>query len=550
MATLIVTAGMVLLGMAAEGVPARALMSCLAAQYLLVAVVGVARRLRIPAARLQVAETLVDLLIITACVHLTGGVGGKFALLYFFPVVFSAYQSGRRGALTTSMAGAAMFLGYTFLVAAGTVTPPTVRFVGGSVSSALLQGHLIAGLLLVVGYLAGELSARVERKARQLADQREELRHARSETQGILENMSSGVITMDRKGIIRRVNPAAERILATPAPALEGQAIQDALGDSMPILVGHLLESVAGGHTTDRAEINVERVDGSSLPLGLSISQQMDGDGDAQGVIAVFQDLSSVVKMRERMRANDRLAAMGELSASIAHEIRNPLASIRGSVEMLSGELPLDGENQRLMELVLKESARLDRILSDFLAYARLKPVHRANRHLGDLLEGLHGLLMSREDVGGTMTVEVDDLPVDLIVEVDEELMTQVFLNLAINALDAMEGQGHLRVLTAIRPDEVPAEVAIRFLDEGPGIEADAMPRLFEPFFTTKTQGTGLGLPLANRIVSNHDGRIEARNLDGGGAEFQITLPVVGIWRDGTLDRNPGALREFTVGAA
>jgi len=219
-------------------------------------------------------------------------------------------------------------------------------------------------------------------------------------------------------------------------------------------------------------------------------------------------------------------------------------------VEMLSGELTLEGENQRLMELIQKESARLDRILSDFLAYARLKPVHRANRHLGDLLDGLRQLLDSREDVGGALAVEVGAPPADLIVEVDEELMTQVFLNLAINALDAMDGGGTLRVVTAVRPDEDPAEVAIRFLDEGPGIEPDVLTRLFEPFFTTKSQGTGLGLPLASRIVSNHDGRIEARNLDGGGAEFQITLPVVGIWRDGTLDRNPGAIREFTVGAA
>jgi two-component system sensor histidine kinase PilS (NtrC family) len=350
--------------------------------------------------------------------------------------------------------------------------------------------------------------------------------------------------------VIHRVNPAAERILDQTEVSLNGRSVADALGQSMPILVGHLLEAVAEGRATDRAEVNVERSDGSSIPLGLSISQQVDEQGEGQGVIAVFQDLTSVVKMRDRMRANDRLAAMGELSASIAHEIRNPLASIRGSVEMLSGELHLDGENQRLMELVLKESARLNRILSDFLAYARLKPVHRANRHLGDLLEGLRQLVESRDDVGGAMKVEVVPADLDLIVEVDEELMTQVFLNIAINALDAMEGKGTLRVQTNLRPDERPALVTVRFLDEGPGIEAEAMPRLFEPFFTTKSQGTGLGLPLASRIVSNHDGTIEARNLDGGGAEFLITLPVIGIWRDGNLDRNPGAIREFTVGVA
>jgi two-component system sensor histidine kinase PilS (NtrC family) len=551
MATLVLMAGVVLLALAADNVPRGALYGCLLAEYLAVGVGYTATRGGVPAHRVQAAELVWDLVVITACVHLTGGVGSRFALLYFFPILLAGFALRRRGALVLSMLAAGLFVVYALAVTAGVVRPEPITFRVGTIGSdTLVQGYFVAALLLIVGYMAGELSGRIERKARLLAQQRDELVGVRAEVQSILSNMSSGILTLDAEGRVEKVNPAAERILGAAAEQLVGRELEAVLGGGMPILVDHFLDALAQKSTIERVELNVEREDGSVVPLGLSISHQRDADGSCRGVIGVFQDLSSVVRMRDRIRANDRLAAMGELSASIAHEIRNPLASIRGSVEMLAGELELSGENAGLMELVLKESERLNRIIEDFLEFARLKPLQPRNCRLAEILDELLQLVRNRSDLGPDLDIEVSKLPCDAVVNIDEELMMQVFQNLAINALESMAERGTLTIAVSLVPDESPPVVIVRFIDEGHGIDDECLPRLFEPFFTTKPNGTGLGLPLANRIVTNHDGRIEARNVDGGGAEFAVHLPLVGIWDGQRLQRGREAMGRAVEQAA
>jgi two-component system sensor histidine kinase PilS (NtrC family) len=356
--------------------------------------------------------------------------------------------------------------------------------------------------------------------------------------------MSSGVLTLDERGVVQRVNPAATRILGCSEEMLIGKEVAEVLGATMPMLAGHLLDALADFQPVDRVEINVERADGTVVPLGLSLSEQRGLDGETLGIIAVFQDLTAVVRMRERIRANDRLAAMGELSASIAHEIRNPLASIRGSVEMLSSELPLDGENARLMALVLKESERLNRILEDFLAYARLKPIARRNCHLRDVIDEFVDLVRHRAGWDEGLNVEIAPLPCDVVLSLDEELMKQVFLNLAINSAEAMHGEGTLTIAVDLVRETDQVLAKLRFRDEGGGVDEELLGRLFEPFFTTKPHGTGLGLPLASRIVTNHEGRLEVANVEGG-AEFVMSLPVVGLWVEGRLEVGRDALDEI-----
>ena len=185
----------------------------------------------------------------------------------------------------------------------------------------------------------------------------------------------------------------------------------------------------------------MDRGGGETVPLGVSVHPLEDDSGPRTGAVAVFQDLSSVVRLRERMRSNDRLAAMGELSASIAHEIRNPLASIRGSVELLESEIELDGENARLFELIRRESARLNRLVEDFLEYARLRPLQPRNVALNKIIDDLARMLRSRDDHDERAQLAIHLPAPDVIVHVDEELMLQAFLNLALNAYEAMERQ-------------------------------------------------------------------------------------------------------------
>ncbi len=281
---------------------------------------------------------------------------------------------------------------------------------------------------------------------------------------------------------------------------------------------------LAGGEPVGRGELKIVRWDTVVVPLGVSVSHRRDAAGDANGAIAVFQDLTEVHRMRERVREADRLAAVGQLAASIAHEIRNPLGSIRGSVELLAAELRLEGHHQRLLELILKESGRVNTIINDFLSFARLRPPHRRPVRVGEFLEDV--TLQVRQQVafkGGGVQVEMRIAEPRLEVALDAEQMTQLFLNLALNACEAMGYAGRL-VLTAGRaPGQDGCEFAV--LDTGPGLSEEARDNLFTPFFTTKKEGTGLGLPMVARIVHAHEGSVEVGTSPAGGAEFRVRIP-------------------------
>jgi two-component system sensor histidine kinase PilS (NtrC family) len=484
----------------------------------------------------------VDVAAIVGCVHLTGGLESRIMVLLFVPMAISAYELQRVGVLATA-ASSALLLGiYAILTLSGRIEPaafqlsPAVANSGG-----LIQVQTLVSLLLVVGYIAGELAGDFERRRRAIIAGQAEVDHLNRQTRGILDNMGSGVLTMNRVGSIERMNPAAAKILGISPNEVIGRPVSETLASRMPIFVAQLMDCVEKGRVADRWELHVDRGDGERVPLGVSVHPVEDHAGVRTGAVAVFQDLSSVVRLRERMRANDRLAAMGELSASIAHEIRNPLASIRGSVELLEGELELEGENVRLFELIRRESARLNRLVEDFLEYARLRPLQPRNVPLNKIVEDLARMVRSRDDLDERARLEIHLPDDEVIVHVDEELMLQVFLNLALNAYDAMEKEGTLTVSMALGTGSTP-EAVVRFLDEGPGLGEEDIEQIFEPFYTTKPHGTGLGLPLANRVVLNHDGHLVARNVDTAGAEFAVHLPLAGVMRDGTLRQGSEAL--------
>ena len=484
----------------------------------------------------------VDVLVILGCMHLTGGLESRIMVLMFVPMAISAYELRRSGVLATAIGAGMLLSAYALLTVAGRLEPPAFSLREGVVDNGgLIQVQTLVSLLLVVGYIAGELAGDFERRRRAIIAGQAEVDHLNRETRGILDNMGSGVLTMNRVGSIERMNPAAERILGLRADQVLGRPVSETLAARMPIFVAQLMDCVEKGRVADRWELHVDRGDGERVPLGVSVHPVEDHEGIRTGAVAVFQDLTSVVRLREKMRANDRLAAMGELSASIAHEIRNPLASIRGSVELLEGELELDGENARLFDLIRRESARLNRLVEDFLEYARLRPLQPRNVPLNKIIEDLARMVRSRDDLDDRARLETVLPEQEIIVHVDEELMLQVFLNLGLNAFDAMEKAGTLTISVALGTGPS-AEAIVRFLDDGPGIADDDLDQIFDPFFTTKAHGTGLGLPLANRVVLNHDGQLAVRNVDGAGAEFAVHLPLAGVMQDGQLKRGSEAL--------
>jgi two-component system sensor histidine kinase PilS (NtrC family) len=378
-------------------------------------------------------------------------------------------------------------------------------------------------MFFLVGTVGGYLARRIKLKGRQLESTETELERLRIDTDHILNNMSSGILVIDSTGIIITMNPAAEDILDVDMADVLNFDLEEALGDRVPQLTSELRNALSEERSRFRHEILIQRRDHKETPVGMSISILRDEDGEKRGAISVFQDLTEVQEMRNQIRKADRLAAIGELSAGIAHELRNPLASISGSIEVLSNELNLAGENKRLMNLILRESGRLDRIISDFLEFAGLRTPRKRTVSITTCLDEVMVLVRNHPAMAKGIEIEFEHYAKEVCVNVDDEQLRQVFLNLAINSCEAMENGGVLRIVTG---QEGPGQLRISFYDDGPGIEEEDVNRLFEPFFTTKERGTGLGLAIANRIVTAHGGVIAFNNRKNGGAEFNIVLPV------------------------
>ncbi len=385
----------------------------------------------------------------------------------------------------------------------------------------------IVQLLICAAAVAGCATAICawRRSVRARRDAESRLRATQNEIAGILDNLGSGLVIVDSRGGVRRVNPAAGRILGVDASACAGKDCGEAFADGLKEFADCLLRVGASGSPETRREITISRGERAGVPVGVTVTLLESPSGARDGVIAIFQDLTDVVRMREHVRDTDRLAAVGELSASIAHEIRNPLGSIRGSAELLQGELDIDGTQKQLLDLILKESGRVNRIITDFLAFARMRPTQQRPVDIGGFLDNVAFQIRLQKDQGaGEVVVEVERPDPGIALALDEEQMTQVFLNLALNAVQAMPEGGRLRLAAEPRPGR--GDCVVTVTDDGPGIPAEIMEDLFKPFFTTKKGGTGLGLPMVARIVHAHGGMIGAGAAPGGGARFTLELPL------------------------
>ncbi|MEE9268968.1 MAG: ATP-binding protein [Candidatus Krumholzibacteria bacterium] len=469
-----------------------------------------------------------DIILETAILHYSGGVASQFSLIFCWPIIAAAFLLEVVGGLGIAILASLMYVGYSILEATGIFAPAAFGPGGAARSPDFLQMYMHVSLFLLVGAVSGYLAERISYKGRQLDRAETKLRQLKVDTDNILSNMSSGVMVIDFAGRILSINPTAEEILGVSKEDMETMDTAAAFETLMPEFGNVLLKALHAEESKTRHELTVKRAGGKDVPLGLSISLLKDDDGKKRGVIAVFQDLTEVRDMQERVRKADRLAAIGELSAGIAHEIRNPLASISGSIEMLSNELDLGSEDRRLMELIMKESDRLDRIITDFLEFARLRPPAMEEVSVGRCLDDVLALLENSTSLSCNVKTLIHNEAKNVVVRFDEEQMKQVLLNLAINACEAMPNNGTLTIRVRKLDD---GSLSVAFQDEGTGISGEARDRLFEPFFTTKEGGTGLGLAIAHKIVTAHGGRIMAKNRKGGGTEMCIVFPPASVLR-------------------
>ena len=470
-------------------------------------------------------QVVADVGIVTALVGFTGGEDSVLSFLYALVTMYGAMLFGRRGAVGTGVLSSWAY---------GTLLILTNR--GASLESLLAPWAMQTLAILMVGALASALSVELQRTGAELRRSRGDLVRLHDLYRRTVDSIGSGLLTTDSRGTITSLNPEGERITGACAEEVIGLELDRLIPEAQSIVTNEILRGESGDvEPLRRARIAYRNQAGQNLHLGLAGSVLRTEDGEARGHVVIFQDVSVVVEMENALRQRERLAAVGEMAAKIAHEIRNPLAAISGSVQILRADAQTqeDSEPARLMDIVVREADRLNDLIRDFLEYARPRRVaHRSidpSAVIGDVMRMIQAL--------GVDAVEIRTrVAEDLRVWADPAQLKQILWNLCLNGLQAMPEGGELTVEVGPSASQAPGGpdrsgedgsegVEIRVRDTGEGISAEARERLFEPFFTTKPEGTGLGLATVHRIVEGHGGVLSVLSEPGEGAEFCVWLP-------------------------
>lgn len=371
-----------------------------------------------------------------------------------------------------------------------------------------------------VAILTSYLARNITRVEERLRAKQIDLAYLEVVHRDIIQSISSGLVTTDLNGTVTSLNRSAEKIFERRAEDVIGVHITETgiFGQSR---WRELNEASTDGAT--RTELSWRKGDRSAY-LGLTLSHLRDGDNERRGYIVVVEDLTQERQLREQLRLKDRMAAIGEMATKLAHEVGNPLAAISGSVQVLSGSFDGDPSQQKLLEITLKESKRLDRTVKSFLRLASSRQRRFGTIDISALLAEDIELLKVSDEVRGNHRIEVELEPSSAVIRADPDQIGQIFWNLARNALHAMPEGGTLRV-TGRLSDSV---YRIAFYDTGSGMSDEAKADLFHPFKSFFDQGTGIGMAIVYRIVEEHGGRIRAESRPGQGTVVHVELPVGG----------------------
>jgi len=468
-------------------------------------------------------QILFDLVLVTGLVHVTGGAASQFGALYILVIAVAALM------LTASAGLFVAALGCVFYFADVILAHRSSLDLGY-----WLQLGVFAGVALSSGYIASRLrEARAGRE--ELAA---ELVKVRLQAEDILRNIRSGIVTVDAAGYLVYANPAASSLLGMDLSSKAGRRVRDLFGSISPELVSALEQAAGSGIRTVRAEGKVITAS-RGFPIGLNTtitaSHEQNGSDNAneasRTATAIFQDLTDQKRLDALRRRTQRLEAVTELSASLAHEIKNPLASIRSAVEQLSHSTHATPDERTLSSLIVRESDRLARLLSEFLDFARVRVNRIQKIDIGRLTRGAATLAATHpscaEHVRVSITGEAG------VIEGDDDVLHRAVFNLVLNAVQMSPVGGEVRVeVSTLRADDAPpgvrlqgGGVTIRISDRGPGIPPDVREKIFDPFFTTRPGGSGLGLAVVHRAVESHSGFVFVDTEVGNGTKVTVLLP-------------------------
>jgi two-component system sensor histidine kinase PilS (NtrC family) len=462
-------------------------------------------------------QFLVDAVLITVLIWQTGDLTSPYITLYIVLISVSSIFLKPLSTIILAFICVGCFAGMAFISMTEWVSDPITTPPAKVVQ--IVSFNVVA--FLVVGLLSARLAERrfsgekLEETTKSLANLR--LLHER-----IIESIRSGLITTDLDGKIFTFNAAAAEITGFSASEMIGRSIHTLFGNIQEA-IDHSLSEKDANEQPPRFEANLVTPDGFAVRIGYNVAQLVSETNETSGLIVTFQDLTEIRSMEENVRRKDRLAAVGRVGAGLAHEIRNPLGAMRGAIQVLETSMPKESVHADLMTIIMRESDRLNSIITNFLSYARPKTGNHVETDVCEAIRETVKLLRHSPEVSDDHEI-VAVFSEDVVKMMgDAAQMKQIFWNLARNSIKAMPDGGKFTIATERVSKH---RIRITFSDTGTGMPADQVERLFEPFSNSTTGGTGLGLSIVYQIVRDHNGTINVRSAEGEGTVITVEFPT------------------------
>lgn len=463
-----------------------------------------------------------DILVISLLLYITGGVKSSFSFLFILIIISASILLYRRGSLFIASASSICYGLVVVLLQYGVIPyydmdPHEIAEINYRLLYYYIFMHVFA--FYSTALMSSYLSERLKRTRTALEEMDEDLSDLRLLHQKIIDNMTAGLVITNLDGLINFINEPGIRILSAPIQDLLGRKIGDLFLEE--IQMPRMMQALKS-HPFISLERSLIR-NKQGILVGMNLSYLQSQKGSPTGFMIIFQDITETRKMERQFRLQERMAAIGTMAAGIAHEIRNPLASIRGSVQLLKSELNLNEDQEKLMEIVLTESTRLDQTIRNFLNYAKPKELSTSSEDLKTLVGDMLDFIQKGPESKETHTIEFEATAEDFLHEVDPNQIKQLIWNLSINALRSMPEGGKLRV--TLQHDHH-GDILLSFGDQGEGIEPERLDSIFDPFQDSTTGGSGLGMAIVYRIVQDHHGQMQVESTVSRGTTVTVKLPL------------------------
>ncbi|MFI5322245.1 MAG: nitrogen regulation protein NR(II) [Thermodesulfobacteriota bacterium] len=462
----------------------------------------------------KVTQLVFDIVLTSIVIYITGGKSSPFIFLYVLIIIYSSIMLTKTASYIAAFVSGLVYVLIVFYQIRSAIPQSYGQTFWSTVSQwgeiGLVSTYFHLTGFLLVSILAGYLSERFRRTGRELGESERTLRILQNLHENILQSLTSGVVTLDLHGKIISVNRTGLEILGINS---EDQILGKDLSNLMK---GLYIEDLV---SKKREQMIYSAPDGRKVTIGFSSSDLKDTEEKTQGYIMIFQDLTEVKELEDRLKSSEKMALLGQLAAGLAHELRNPLSAISGAVEILGGDVKPTEENLRLVRMASQEVERLNLLVEDFLILTmpikKLTSLVDIGRIISDTIESFTKTIRR-----GNIEIE-NQVEKGIYVQADSYRLKQAMWNLLLNSVDAMPIGG----LIVVKSKTEDGNVVIEISDEGKGIDENFISRIFDPFFTTKEVGTGLGLAIVQKVIESYNGKINVMSSRENGATFVITLP-------------------------